>query len=380
MSVNAKPYQEGKGWVIRARYKGHDIYKSGQKTAAAAVKSAGKEIAHIDKMGQPAWGGPKDRTVAQAMQRYALQTLPFKKGGDQEARRINRFLRHAGVDEIVLTKLARPEQTPAPAADGELAGKKPKPGVPQKPLQVYFSVETKPAQQEAERAVPNSLKDHRQMLCVKTADSDRLRKQIACCKFTKLSTDLLQAFVGALTTEGAAAATVYQEVAVLRQLGNHARARWKWREPEVNPASGLELPAIKNERDRVMSIDEQHRLLKTLANRRAKGVVELVALATETAMRAEEIIGLTWSEVHTDQRLIKLDESKTGARDVPLSTVAIELLDKLGQGPRTGPVFTGMTYSKLPYLPMSIVAASPAMAAAAVIDFYLRYSKVLSTE
>jgi hypothetical protein len=113
MSVNAKPYQEGKGWAIRARYKGHDIYKSGQKTAAAAVKEAGKEIAHIDKMGQPAWGGPKDRTVAQALQRYAVQTLPFKKGGDQEARRINRYLRHAGVDEIVPTKPDKPEQLPA---------------------------------------------------------------------------------------------------------------------------------------------------------------------------------------------------------------------------------------------------------------------------
>jgi len=43
-------------------------------------------------------------------------------------------------------------------------------------------------------------------LTVKTADSGRIRAQIACTHFTKVTTDLLQSFVAALVDEGTAAA------------------------------------------------------------------------------------------------------------------------------------------------------------------------------
>jgi hypothetical protein len=91
MAVNAKPYKEGKGWVIRLRYKDNDIYISGQSSAAKAVAEAQKEVNHIDKHGQAAWGGAKGKTVAQALQRQAAQTLRFKKGAAQEARRSDDF-------------------------------------------------------------------------------------------------------------------------------------------------------------------------------------------------------------------------------------------------------------------------------------------------
>lgn len=80
MAVDATPYPEGKGWAIRLRYKGNDTYLSGRKSAAQARADAQKEVTHIDKHGQPAWGGPKGKTVAQALQRQAAQTLRFKKG------------------------------------------------------------------------------------------------------------------------------------------------------------------------------------------------------------------------------------------------------------------------------------------------------------
>lgn len=343
MAVNAKPYQEGKGWAIRLRYKGNDIYVSGKPSAAKAVAEAQKHVNHIDKHGQPAWGGPKGKTVAQALQRQAGQTLRFKKGGIQEARRINCYLRHAGVDEIVLTKIPddRVEMEELPGNDRPGA----KPDAKKKSVRVYFTHEWKPAQ--SERSIPNSLRSHRKLLTVKSADSDRLRAQIARSKFTEVTTDLMQSFVDALVDEGAKAATVYQEVAILRQLFNHALKRWRWREPEVNPASGLNMPPIDNERTRVMSVEEQTRLVAALRNRRAKGVVELVTLGVETAMRAEELVGLTWSEVRSDELVIRLDDAKSGARDVPLSPAAVELLDAMRQGAKSERVFPGMTYAKL---------------------------------
>lgn len=60
--------------------------------------------------------------------------------------------------------------------------------------------------------------------------------------------------------------------------------------------------------------------------------------ALETAMRKGEVLALRWEDVHIDQRYVHLDITKNGdARDVPLSTAAVELLGKLG--PRHGKVF-----------------------------------------
>ncbi|MCW5665443.1 MAG: site-specific integrase [Piscinibacter sp.] len=345
MATEATPYKEGTGWSIRLRYKGCDIYVSGQATAAAALREAARRRKHLDDHGQPAWGGPKSLNVAQALQRYAVQTLPFKKGAVQESRRINRLLRHAGLDEIVLTKVAQNPGQPTSGAAVEpttpSAGAK-----PAKAKQVYFQVTCKA--RHGERPIPNSLRPHRRMLSVKTEDSDRVRLQIARTKFKEVTTDLLQTFVNKLVDEGAAASTVHQEVAVLRQLFNHARRRWKWFEPGVNPADGVDLPELKNERERVMSVEEQERICKALANRRAKHVAELVGLAVETAMRAEELITLAWSEVRIGEGIIALHDGKTGARSVPLSPVAIALLEKLRPSTeKSGRVFPGMTYEKL---------------------------------
>jgi integrase len=196
--------------------------------------------------------------------------------------------------------------------------------------------------------VPNSLQRHRRALSVKTADSDRIRRQIARTSFADVTTDLLQKFVNKLVEEGSAASTVNQEIAILRQLFKHARKRWKWFQPAVNPASDVDLPALDNDRERVMSAAEQERIVEALGRRRAKHVVELVGLAVESAMRAAELVSLTWAEVRVADSLIVLHDGKTGARSVPLSPLAIAILEALRpETERTGRVFPGMTYCKL---------------------------------
>jgi len=55
-----------------------------------------------------------------------------------------------------------------------------------------------------------------------------------------------------------------------------------------------------------------------------------ILFAIETAMRAGEIIGLTWENVHFEDCIAHLPMTKNGySRDVPLSSKAIELLRKL---------------------------------------------------
>lgn len=99
----ALPYKEGLGWCIRFHYKGNDVYLSSYKTDAAVNKAAAARRANIDKHGAPRGRGAAKTTVAQALQDYAMETLPFMKGAKQEAVRMNNYLRFAGLQTLVVT-------------------------------------------------------------------------------------------------------------------------------------------------------------------------------------------------------------------------------------------------------------------------------------
>ena len=64
----ATPYVHGKGWAMRRRYKGHDLFVSGQKTAAAAQRKMNELVHQVDHLAKPAGAGASKSTLAQAMQ------------------------------------------------------------------------------------------------------------------------------------------------------------------------------------------------------------------------------------------------------------------------------------------------------------------------
>lgn len=86
----AKPYKEGRGWAVRVRSRGQDIYLKGFKSEAAASKAAEKQRASINESGKPARMGPQRTHFALALQAYALECLPSLKGARQDAQRMNR--------------------------------------------------------------------------------------------------------------------------------------------------------------------------------------------------------------------------------------------------------------------------------------------------
>ncbi|MCG7755641.1 MAG: site-specific integrase [Nitrosomonas sp.] len=54
--------------------------------------------------------------------------------------------------------------------------------------------------------------------------------------------------------------------------------------------------------------------------------------AIETAMRAGEIVSLTWANIDTQKRVAHLPKTKNGfSRDVPLSAEALRILDQVKQ-------------------------------------------------
>jgi len=117
-------------------------------------------------------------------------------------------------------------------------------------------------------------------------------------------------------------------------------ARKEWGLIQTNPMNDVRKPSKPAPRDRVVRPYELEALALAagpdLTNATAR-VFHAFLFACETAMRAGEIIGLTWEHVDLDRQVAHLPMTKNGhARDVPLSLEAVRLLRAL---PHADPVF-----------------------------------------
>ncbi len=114
-----------------------------------------------------------------------------------------------------------------------------------------------------------------------------------------------------------------------------------------NVASDVRKPVKPQPRSRLPLADEMERLAISagddLTNATARAY-HAFRFACETAMRAGEIVGLTWDWIDAATRVAHLPLTKNGtSRDVPLSSAAMALLEAL---PRMDPVF-GLTSQQL---------------------------------
>jgi integrase len=143
--------------------------------------------------------------------------------------------------------------------------------------------------------------------------------------------------------EQVSVATVRKEMGILRSVLESARRDWGM--IQTNPMSDVKRPPAPPHRSRLFVGDELPRIVAALGyvdevETLQHEVAVALLLAFETAMRAGEIIGLTWNRVHLDAQYVTLPETKNGdSRDVALSTRAVELLQKM-QGVDPVTVFT----------------------------------------
>ncbi len=308
----AAPYLHGKGYAMRKQHEGHTLFVSGFKTQAAARKAMAKKVAAVDRNRLPIGAGPKKTSLAQALQDYAVEHLPFLKGAEQEARRINNYLRPAGLRLLKVTKVTA---TCEEGADGD-----PKTG-----KGAHFHVELVP--HTTERVIPQGLGQHRKALLNANARTDKFRAVLACTPMQDISRDLVQRFIYAMRRDRHSASTVALERAVLRSVFNHAFTTWHWAELQDNPATKLKMPQVDNERKRVLSFDEQALLEQALADCRNERVGPALTLLRETAMRASEPLAIaTWADVDWERCVLRLGDAKAGSREVPLSPAAMDAL------------------------------------------------------
>lgn len=93
----------------------------------------------------------------------------------------------------------------------------------------------------------------------------------------------------------------------------------------ASPARHVSQLAEHNARDRIMSPEEEERILAECSAEMRLAVV----LAVETGMRAGEVFGLRWSQIDLAGRVVRLAAAETKARKartVPLSQRALDAL------------------------------------------------------
>lgn len=174
---------------------------------------------------------------------------------------------------------------------------------------------------------------------------------IACLKVAALTGKVIAEYrdrrmAGDAKRKAVSGSTVNRELTLIGHVLSVARKEWGVH-IEINPVSIIRRPKENRGRSRRLSSDEEVRLLAELmpSQRTESGFFEpggcrnelvrpVVILAIETAMRRGEILALRWSDVYLSDSYVRLHDSKNGeARDVPLSTRAVQILRDLSTKP-----------------------------------------------
>ena len=120
---------------------------------------------------------------------------------------------------------------------------------------------------------------------------------------------------------------------------------WGWRPSGSSPCRGV--PRFKVEKhERFLTREELYRLgralraapTERLASVHAAAAMRLLVL---TGCRRNEILGLRWDDLNFDTGEMRLPESKTGARMVPLTSSSADVLKGLPRTPDNPWVFPG---------------------------------------
>ncbi|HXX35948.1 MAG TPA: tyrosine-type recombinase/integrase, partial [Thermodesulfobacteriota bacterium] len=128
--------------------------------------------------------------------------------------------------------------------------------------------------------------------------------------------------------------TINIELACLRHMFNMAV---KWGKAQKNPVSEVKLFKEPEGKDRILSPEEEIRLLEAArASTKAPHLEPIILTAIKTGMRLSEVLGLKWPNVDFSSRVITVEGTKNGhIRKIPMSPKLTEVLErgrKIAQG------------------------------------------------
>ena len=121
--------------------------------------------------------------------------------------------------------------------------------------------------------------------------------------------------------ENAKPATINRELSLAKHAFNLGLKEWGW--CKGNPFSMVKMERENNARDRVLTYDEEERLLNTCP----KWLREIVTFALNTGARMSEILELTWKNADLFRKVVVIHQGKTGRmKTIPLTSTALEVL------------------------------------------------------
>jgi len=126
--------------------------------------------------------------------------------------------------------------------------------------------------------------------------------------------------------EGVKLNTIARELIVIRSLFNQA-SKWK-KFFGTNPVSESGIPKVNDIKERILTIEEETRLL----NASPDYLKDIINLALNTAMREGEILGLQWDWIDFKENMIQLPQTNTKnkkIRKIPINEKVRKTLLKL---------------------------------------------------
>jgi integrase len=170
------------------------------------------------------------------------------------------------------------------------------------------------------------------------------RFPIASVKLLDLRREHFEKFILDRLAAPVKPSSVNRELNLISHCLTQAR---RWRLMDRNPMDDLKRPKDPPHRDRLIPGKEIDAILISLnysedcpVSQQQQRVAVAFLFAIESAMRAGEICALIGSNVDLVNRTAHLPDTKNGhARNVPLSTEAVRLLERLKPWPDTGGIF-----------------------------------------
>lgn len=124
--------------------------------------------------------------------------------------------------------------------------------------------------------------------------------------------------------------TVRKEIYLLSRIFEFAISECHIPLPQGNPVARVRKPAENESRDRRLTCEQWAKLDAECNRSRNHLLHKAFIFATETAMRQEELLTLTWENIDESRRIAFLPYTKNGeARYVPLTNVALKILKEI---------------------------------------------------
>ena len=124
-------------------------------------------------------------------------------------------------------------------------------------------------------------------------------------------------------SEGVKQNTIARELVVIRSFFYHAESRNQFF--GKNPVKQSGIPVVNDKKERVLSVDEEKRLLNVCP----EYLKHAIQIALNTGMRRGEILGLKWQWIDFDENLIMLPQTNTKnqqSRKVPINQIVRKIL------------------------------------------------------